>query len=66
MNWFNGSGSGLYAAAYRMTRDHLLRVRLSALARMMDAKGSSRSDTSSRGDGYRIGVYRELFAKLNG
>jgi hypothetical protein len=36
-----------------MTRDHLLRVRLSALAgsavhRMMAAKGSSRSDTFNR------------------
>ena len=32
MNCSSGSESGLYTAAYRMTRDHLLRVRLSALA----------------------------------
>jgi hypothetical protein len=30
-NWSNGSESTLYAAAYLMTRLHLLRVRLSAL-----------------------------------
>jgi hypothetical protein len=52
-NWSRGSDSDLYAAAYRMSRDHLLRVRLSALAesavhRMTAANGSSRSDTSSR------------------
>jgi hypothetical protein len=36
LRWTNlsrGSDSGLYAAAYRISRDHLLRVRLSALAR---------------------------------
>ena len=44
MNRSSGSASDLRATAYRMTRDHLLRVRLSALAgsavhRMMaDAK----------------------------
>jgi hypothetical protein len=32
MNWSRRSESGLCAAAYRMARDHLLRVRLSALA----------------------------------
>jgi hypothetical protein len=53
MNRSRGSESGLYAAAYRMTRHHLLRVRLSALAgsavhRMMAANGSSRSDTANR------------------
>jgi len=52
MNGSSGSESGLYAAAYRMTRDHLLLVRLSALARsamhrMMAANGSSRSEISS-------------------
>jgi hypothetical protein len=52
-NWSGGSESGLYAAAYLMMRDHLLRVRLSALAgsavhRMIEANGSSRSDTSNR------------------
>ena len=52
-NWSRGSESDLYAAAYRRTRDHLLRVRLSALAgsavhRMIAANGSSRSDTSNR------------------
>jgi hypothetical protein len=31
-NLSSASESGLYAAAYRMTRDHLLLVRLSALA----------------------------------
>jgi hypothetical protein len=49
----SGSESGLYAAAYRITRDHLLRVRLSAFAgsavhRMTAANGSSRSETASR------------------
>ena len=53
MNWPRGSESGLCVAVKRMTRDHLLRVRLSALAgsavqRMMAANGSSRSDTSNR------------------
>jgi hypothetical protein len=48
-----GTESALYAAAYRITRDHLLRVRLSALAgsavhRMTAANGSSRSDTFNR------------------
>jgi hypothetical protein len=32
MNLSRGSESGLYMPAYRITRDHLLRVRLSALA----------------------------------
>jgi len=53
MNWFRGSESGLYAAAYRITRLHLLLVRLSALLgsavhRMMAANGSSRSETFNR------------------
>jgi hypothetical protein len=53
MNCARGSESGLYAAAYRRARLHLLRVRLSALAgsavhRMMAANGPSRSDTSNR------------------
>jgi hypothetical protein len=53
MNRSKGSESDLYTAAYRMTRLHVLRVRLSALAgsavhRMRDAKGSSRSVTSNR------------------
>jgi hypothetical protein len=53
INWSRGSESGLYAAAYLITRDHLLRVLLSALAepavhRMMAANGSSRSDTFKR------------------
>ena len=52
-NRSSGSESGFYAAAQRITRDHLLRVRLSALAgpavrRMMAAKASSRSDTPNR------------------
>jgi hypothetical protein len=53
MNWSRGSEFDLYTAAYRMTRDHLLRVRLSAFAgsavhRMTVANGSSLSDTSNR------------------
>jgi hypothetical protein len=49
MNWSSGSDSGLYPDAYRITRDHLLRVRLSAfigsaVRRMIAANGSSRSD----------------------
>jgi hypothetical protein len=32
MNWSSGSAFGLYTATYRITRDHLLRVLLSALA----------------------------------
>ncbi len=52
-NCSSGSESALHLAAYRITRDHLLRVRLSALAgsavhRIMAANGSSRSDTSNR------------------
>jgi hypothetical protein len=48
MNWSSGSESALYAAAHLITRDHLLRVRLSAFAasavhRMMAAKGSRSS-----------------------
>jgi hypothetical protein len=43
MNWSSGSAFGLYTATYRITRDHLLRVLLSALAgsavrQMTDAK----------------------------
>jgi hypothetical protein len=50
MNWPKTSESDLYAAAYRISRDHLLRVLLSALAgsavhRMMAANGSSRPPT---------------------
>jgi hypothetical protein len=53
MNCTRGSESSLCAAAYRRTRDHLLLVRLSALAgsavhRMTAANGSFRSDTFSR------------------
>jgi len=53
MNRSSGSESGLFAAAYRMTRLHLLRVRLSALAgsavqRIAAAKASSRSETANR------------------
>jgi hypothetical protein len=53
INCSSRSESGLYMPAYRMSRDHLLRVRLSALPgsavqRMMAANGSSRSETSSR------------------
>jgi hypothetical protein len=49
MNRSRGSESGLYAAAYRMMRDHLLRVLLSAFAgsavhRMTAANGSFRSE----------------------
>jgi hypothetical protein len=49
MNCSSASEAGLYTAAYRMTRDHLLRVRLSALAgsavhRMMAANTFSRSN----------------------
>jgi hypothetical protein len=52
-NWSSGSASGLYAAGYLITRDHLLRVRLSALAgsavhRMTAANGPSCPDTSNR------------------
>jgi hypothetical protein len=51
--WTNrarGSDTDLYAAAYRITRDHLLRVRLSpsagsAVHRRTAAKASSRSET---------------------
>jgi hypothetical protein len=50
-NRSSGSESRLYAAAYLITRDHLLRVRLSALVgsavhRMTAANGSSRSEAS--------------------
>jgi hypothetical protein len=52
MNWSSGSESGLYFT-YRMSRDHLPLVRLSAFAGsavqvMMAANGSSRSNTSNR------------------
>src|ERR1700734_43938 len=52
MNRSKASESSLYAAAYLITRDHLLRVRLlalagSAVARMTEANGSSRSDPSN-------------------
>jgi site-specific DNA recombinase len=53
MNRSRGSESGLYAAAYRIIRDHLLRVRLSALAgsavhRITAAKGSLQAEPSIR------------------
>ena len=53
MNSSSGTESGLYVAAYRMSRDHLLLVRLSAFAasavhRMMAAKGSRSSLPPSR------------------
>src|SRR5580700_10967505 len=53
MDWSTGSKSNLQAAAYRMTRLHLLLVRLPALAgsavhRMTAANGFSRSDTANR------------------
>jgi hypothetical protein len=53
MNWSRGSESNLYTAACVITRDHLLLVRLSALAgsavhRIMAANGSSRSKTFNR------------------
>jgi hypothetical protein len=53
VNCSRGSKTGLWAATYLMRRDHLLRVRLSALAgsavhRMTAANGSSRSETSNR------------------
>jgi hypothetical protein len=52
-NRSSGSESGLYAAAYRKSRDHLLRVRLSALAgsavhRMIAAKGPLQAEPSVR------------------
>jgi hypothetical protein len=52
MNLSNGSESSLYTAAYRINRDHLLRVRLSAFAgsavqRMIAANGPCRADASS-------------------
>jgi hypothetical protein len=53
MNRSKGSESRLYTAAYLITRDHLLLVRLSAFSgsavhRMTTANGSSRSNTSNR------------------
>src|ERR1700732_4942392 len=49
MNWSSGSEWHLYASAYRSTRDHLDRVRLSTFAgsavqRMIAANGSSPSN----------------------
>jgi hypothetical protein len=52
-NWPSCSETSLHAAAYRITRLHLLRVRLSALAgsavhRMTAANGPSRSEIANR------------------
>ena len=53
MNWSSRSESGLYIAAYRMRRLHLLRVRLSAFSgaavhRMIGGERVLRSDTFNR------------------